>query len=983
MSLTPYLDRLKAKKEDVLKGEVGALLHDIGKLDPRFIKSKSLEGGVNFSHEKVEDEGVVSDELITLLKSVQIGIKNEKPSILELIRNHNNRNHSTKLISTLSSCDGIDSGDDKGIVRNKQPITNTVIASVFSTEKATVDLTCMDCCIKNLDKELRESFDLYLNQKIDIGCFRGSVLKSTREAFSSALGETRIPANDVTLFDHSFSTASLYKTQLARAVLENDIKNTEEWRVFGIFWNGARFMSSARKAADALNRQEMINEVKQELKQLFEVEYPVGNTIFEDTDSIFFTFPAFGKSDELAKECMIKAVDIIRTKSNDDLWPVCALSQPRRSPTVIADMMEFFETKKGIEKQSSVLYIQKNEDKFDPENTSYIDNPPLELEIPDGNEKYDICPVCRTRVKKEKHDTCYVCLERRQGRIKGWSENRNDAETIWVNEVADETNRVALISMEFRIKDWLDGKWLQSLWVQTIQDWIYNANILKNPKKPELALLKKEGIIKNNLTEINVENTIKLLEVIANKSGKLDQRKNIFLTFFNEYESPPKSKGLTELIQDIKNRSAINGEVQYKLFNYLFNKQPSPARLRRVWTETHEFIETVQNDIHERLFSPTRKRLILKTESQCLPNDHSLPPTWNAIEVNGLNPDTFQIVQINDTDFTTITNLSEFEYRNRTKNEVLRGLDAVKKAIELSNKLRIINEEDREGKKPVIIQIKNVKPEPYTPTITILKSPYQFQMLAPASSVPEVLEIITSLYDNRFAKVNGKLPLNVSVLVANRKFPLYVLLDSASRMLKDHNGFNKLHDMEPYWDVNGSRSDPYYGFYPTDKEISPEKLTQIKDGKKFYLNPGYFDFDFLGGTADRGRIFYGNEEKPLRGSISFGWIKPRPHNFSRIKDMLRLHDILSELSRTQVNGIEQALVSKLERWEKHEDPDKKKVFHEFAKAVIIDAFILEKWWKMPPDNRAFVENSIDSGLLVDTIQFYNHVLKVKIGGEER
>ncbi|KXS44915.1 MAG: hypothetical protein AWU58_1112 [Methanohalophilus sp. T328-1] len=64
MSSTPNLDGLKVKKEDILKGEVGALLHDIGKLDPRFIKSKSLEGGVKYFHEKIEDEHVVSAELI-------------------------------------------------------------------------------------------------------------------------------------------------------------------------------------------------------------------------------------------------------------------------------------------------------------------------------------------------------------------------------------------------------------------------------------------------------------------------------------------------------------------------------------------------------------------------------------------------------------------------------------------------------------------------------------------------------------------------------------------------------------------------------------------------------------------------------------------------------------------------------------------------------------------------------------------------------
>jgi len=842
---------------------------------------------------------------------------------------------------------------------------------------------CMDCSIKKLDKELREIFDLYLNQKTDIECFRDSVLESTRQAFIPTLGETRIPANDVTLFDHSFSTASLYKTQLARAVLKNEIPSTEKWRVFGIFWNGARFMSQARKAADALNRQEIINEIKKELKHHFEIKYPIGNTIFEDTDSIFFTFPAFGKSEDLAKECMLKAVDIIRAESNGDLWPVCALSQERRSPAVIAEMMEFFETRKGIDKESAILYIQNEKNKFEPKNSLDINNPLLESEIPDRNGQYDICPVCRIRVKKEKDDACGVCLERRRGRIEKWVDNRNNTETIWVNEAADENNRVALISIEFGIKEWLNGKWLQSQWVQTIQDWIDNLrNSPKKLKNIENSILKNKGIVKNDISELNVVNTIKLLEVIATKPNeKESQKKDAFFTFFNKGEAPEGQK-LTDSIEDIENRTTIIGEKQYKLFNYLFNKHPSPARLRRVWTETQDFITTVQNNIHEQINQIPATRLILKTKSSNLPKNLPLPPTWNAVEINGLNPARFQIVQINDTYFATITNLSEFEYRSGTTNEVLRGLEAVKKAVENSDKLKIVNEEDRKEQKPYHIQINNIEPEQYTPAITLLKSPYKFQMLVPAFSVPQVLKIITSLYDKWFSKVYGKLPLNVSVLAANKKFPLYVLLGSASKMLNNHDGFNKLYEMEPYWNVNDSGSDPYYGYYPTDDGVSPEKLAPIKDGEMFYLSPGWFDFDFLGGTADRGRIFYGNGEKPARESIRYGWKKPRPYKFHQIKDMLRLHDILGGLSRTQVNRIEQALISKLESWEYPEYPDRNKVFNEFAKAVIIDAFTPKKWNEISPENRSFVENVIDSGLLVDTIQLYNHVIKVKIGGEE-
>ncbi len=978
---SPHLDKLKAKREDIIKGEIGALLHDIGKLHSKFYQ-KHCEGGTGeyYPHHKISNTGIISRDLIDLLKGTIFVIDSVNTNLLDLIENHHpKRNEDTPgdLASLLIKCDRIDSGDDKGVVRKNQPINNTIIVSGFGKEKPRIDLNCIDKYLKELDENLTNAFNLYLNGKADIFCFRDAVITSIKEPFTSALGETRIPANDVTLFDHSFSTASLYKTQLARAVLENEIKSTEEWRVFGIFWNGARFMSRARKAADALNRQEIINEVKKELKQLFEVEYPIGNTIFEDADSIFFTFPAFDKLDELAKECMIKAVDIIRTKSNSDLWPICALSQPRRSPTVIAEMMEFFETKKGIEKQSSVLYI-------DSENIYSMDNPPLEFKIPYGNKKYDICPVCRIRAKKEKyHDTCDACLERRRGRIKGWAENRNKTETIWMDEVADENNRVALISMEFGIKDWLNGKWLQSLWVQTIQDWIDNLkNSPKQLRNIENSILKNEGIIKNDISELNVVNAIKLLEVIATKpKDKETQRKDAFLTFFNKGEAPDDQE-LTDSIKDIENRSTINGEIQYKLFNYLFNKHPSPARLRRVWRETEDFIQTLQNNIHERVFPLESKRLILEEETQISPKDLSQSPTWKAIEISGLNPDTFQIVQINDTGFTTITNLSEYEYRNGNKDKMLKGFDAVKKAIESSKKLKIINEEDKEGKSPAWIQIKNVKPELYIPTITILKSPYQFQMLMPASSVPEVLEAIKSRYDKCFSKVNGKLPINVSVLVANRVFPLYVLLESASRMLRNHESFGVAHEMEPYWIINGEKIDPYYSFYPTDENISPEKLISVQKGKKFFLSPGYFDFDFLGGTADMSRIFYSGNKKPQRDSINYGWIKPRPYYFYRIKDILKLRIILNKLTRTQVNGIEQALVAKLERWNEYTDHDKDKVFREFGKNVIVHAFTPKNWWNMPKNDRDLIEVAIDSGLLLDTIQFFNHVLKVKIGSDE-
>lgn len=76
------------------------------------------------------------------------------------------------------------------------------------------------------------------------------------------------------------------------------------------------------------------------------------------------------------------------------------------------------------------------------------------------------------------------------------------------------------------------------------------------------------------------------------------------------------------------------------------------------------------------------------------------------------------------------------------------------------------------------------------------------------------------------------------------------------------------------------------------------------------------------------------------------------------------------------------MISKLEEWDYPDESDRNKVFHEFARAVLIDAFSSNKWEKMSKEEKGFIEDAIDSGLLLDTIQLFNHVLKVKIGGDE-
>jgi hypothetical protein len=63
-----------------------------------------------------------------------------------------------------------------------------------------------------------------------------------RKAFTSTLAETRLPNNDVTLFDQSYVAAALFKSAVAGAILEgssfpwsnNELKQQTRWRLLTV-----------------------------------------------------------------------------------------------------------------------------------------------------------------------------------------------------------------------------------------------------------------------------------------------------------------------------------------------------------------------------------------------------------------------------------------------------------------------------------------------------------------------------------------------------------------------------------------------------------------------------------------------------------------------------------------------------------------------------------------------------------------------------
>ncbi|MDK2801149.1 MAG: hypothetical protein PWQ70_2768 [Clostridiales bacterium] len=962
--------KIKGKRNDILMGEIGALLHDIGKMHPDFIIHQSIERTKSFRHENIGN--FLKPNLNALIEDSEFNFTIKTSSnIYKLIVKHHDNSSNDDIIKYLQKCDRKNSADDKGIVRRKQSVNNTVISSPFGCDKEKIDLRCLEKRFDDLQDNLIELFESYS----DIVSFRESLIGILKTAFSHALGETRIPANDVTLWDHSYSTASLFKTILAGITCDgyknvNDLK----WRIFGVCWNGENFINHVRKIADIQKRAEIIDEIKGIIKDELEIRYPVGNVIYEDINGMYFTFPDLdGNSRSLAISCAKLVLQKIYEKSNNELWPFFTLSKPSGSLTIIANELKRASEERRTPKISPFIFIGA-EDRHEELINFMPDLDGIFNEINVENGGLDVCPVCGMRPKNERDEMCSTCRERRKGRLEEWLKNRQ--ETIWVDEVADKNNRISLISLSLDLDKWLDGTMIGSIFSQTFEDCI-------NKIKKELD---STQIIESSFDLIDLMPDRRSVYMVLDSFFKqkednhLQDAAQILGSFFEEHINLNKSTLNTHL-NNIKERLQTDVLTKENLATHLFTQNPSPARIYRVWSETQEFFETVVEKIKRDIYSHKRKRIAFsvdydKLQSVIKRSNTIFEKTPYVVRFDGLEPRDLLVLHVKDGEFYTIESLEKYRYDN------ISGEKAVSECLKngfvylaLENKpnenLLETNDDNR-----VKTLEEDIPLEKYIPLIKITASPISLCLIVPTLDSVKIVDMIAQLYTERFRRVLGKLPLNVKVLTANRKFPLYVLLDAERRMLGDR-VFKKQVKMNPWWNTDEIGNDDFFGFYPTKLIGENEKyilddLSSISKGRPFNLYPGYFDFDLLTATTDRYNIYY---EGGRRGDETYRLYSRRPCYFYQISMIRELWDILSNLSSSQINNIEEALTTKLREWRYVEDgSNKMDVFMRFVEATIKDAFG-SIWDGLREETRCFFVNSLLNGLLIDSIFIFKHMIK--------
>jgi len=253
------------------------------------------------------------------------------------------------------------------------------------------------------------------------------------------------------------------------------------------------------------------------------------------------------------------------------------------------------------------------------------------------------------------------------------------------------------------------------------------------------------------------------------------------------------------------------------------------------------------------------------------------------------------------------------------------------------------------------------------------------RMIVPAVDSARILKMIQSSYQHRFEKVVGKLPLDVGLVVSKRKFPLYVMLDAGDRMLEGAE-FKKPVMTNPWWNVCSAGYGDYHKYYPVNskKSYTLDDLSPISKDKIFSLLPGHFDFDLMLGTSDRYKINYSTiNNNQIRSDEEYRLFSGRPYYLHQITEMMKLWELLSNnISTSQINNIEQTLFEKFREWKMIDDPDRKCVERKFVEAVLSSSYS-SRWKDLSTKSRSFLIESSMNGLLIDTISFFRHVIKLR------
>ena len=806
------IETLRESRSFLLGLEAIGWLHMAGKAKVDFLKSHGgikIEGGYNYQKWFENDNSPFPwDDLLGWLReksrSTNSLVDKLPESLKDFITEHAEReDDKSKVVALLQAghamASGIEKQSYKGVEYLGQDATNMWLSSAFGFpernllsdlpavlsdegwQKLLGNIMKLLCEGKKVAKKIKsfKSSDSQNFRDIDVADWwnwREAAVGSDgwlRRDFSSTVAETRLPNNDVTLFDQSYVAAALFKSAAAGCLLfdycpDEKIKSTTEWRLLTVGMGTDHYESRAIKVGDWLGARSELNKFFERVRRYVEVDLAVGSLLYRDESVCVFSFPGeYGEKDKVdqkGKNDVVKCLTEVFYREFDryakdyslETPPYCEISPRSRSLVLLT---------KEIRKAKETLAV--------PFHREWSLDSDVKCES-NGS----ICPVCQIRRNgsKKAGDPCPVCQGHRKGRLAEFLDPNSDLrkkelnDTIWFSEVADSNDRLAMLTLGFDLEPWLDGSRLESFRAQAIPQWAENN---------------KSG---NRLQKYNDILGYILNEIVDKSNGGISCPSSEVMNSLNSgYWHEEKLKEFYDKIVDDRSNAPKWDEISDEeratwLAHMLLQKLPSPGRVYRFQLQTKLFFEELFEQFkHISAASENRwrvHRLILTPGKEYV---------WKHNEIYSCSVDGVPLDLLYQKEgFLTISNLSRIL-------PAMYGKNFMKKPLDLKF-------DDGESQKSVSTVIQSVNDAGtlgvYHPIISLELSPIRFRVLVPLEAASRCVNEAILAWEQRFSKVWDRLPLKIGVVAFSRTTPFQAVVDG-TRIMED--ALKKSSAAENWW----------------------------------------------------------------------------------------------------------------------------------------------------------------------------------------
>lgn len=780
------------------------------------------------------------------------------------------------------------------------------------------------------------------------------------------------------------------------------------WSILGVQYDKLGSTEKALKPHFIKWYRETINKIDEKVKKIIEIDYALGNEVYRDETGIYFVVPENIGSDNKGDNLIFDLDGSLNILKNDiagvfqgkldgEIFPAVFLTKPTRGTMNITYFLEKF--RENVLKPSfpnDYMIMSKGSDIEE----SYIGICQLcRTKLGKKNKELVLCDNCKNREQKRvetwkneiNQETIWTGeLQDSNGRIAFVTLKFELKE--WLNG-----NLInSLLNTKQKYHDYLHKMENTLRLLKEIKD--INGDKYDSYDKLKDDLGELNTYIKNVDKIINsYPETTKTLQGsfnIKNLCNNNYKFKKYLKTFdfqiFNELSKEAygyyKSKYRMDLtiddffretfleavsgtkwqvyIREVTKSNAVDFEKQ--VINWdsltskdigilaqvflmlLLRKNPSPARLKRIWDSTEEFLVNLEKDIVSLLnIEPWRcQRIVWQGDRAYKSGEYSF---------EGLD---FWVDE--GSNIYLITSLEKAIPILKRKEEEDDGVKEKIKEFKL-DWLRdgiVLNEYDTGKKSEIILNNSKAKYQSYLPYLSIIEpTPISWQFIVPAKYVPALIEEIQKRYGESFKYVVGKLPLHIGVIFQDYKKPLYIGLKALRKIRRDIVNWEEIKeivDSKVLKEIMGLdkgeswRPRNYYSIYPVENGkgeysfiIDPVDRQQkqlitlndkIDDSLKISIFRNTFDFEFLDTNIRRNDIFYQDGKRYLQEKSN------RPYRWSEWKKFSKFAKYFCSISsRSQLNNVVNVIYTKLKDWEGEEESIQK-----FALSAFVNVFKLNE-----------------------------------------